>query len=404
MHKSSIPIPEQWLAQLIDSATASTALAVGVFAHDGTLLYANPGMRHLLRSQSDHLADVTQRLVKPSFGTVRDASPADQPIYEGWLTFGDIELPYQSVRGRIWRDATNGDRLLIIAEHDVTELARTNREITALNGQISNLQRDLTRINAEIKNKNAELAETIQHLRQLDEFKNEIIGIAAHDLRNPTASIYTVSHYLLDERFAVPATEQQSMLHDILEQAQYMLRLLDDLLNVSQIESGHLTLELDDLALPAFIETTIKRHNQLAARKDTHVVVERAPGTGTYIFADPMRLRQVMDNLIDNAVKYSPPNSTIMLSVDAQPSGWRISITDQGPGLSPEEQSRLFQPFGRARSQPTGGERSTGLGLAISRRIITEHGGTIGVDSIVGQGSTFWFTLPDEPPQQENNI
>ena len=115
--------------------------------------------------------------------------------------------------------------------------------------------------------------------------------------------------------------------------------------------------------------------------------------------ADPHRLRQVIDNLISNAIKFSPPGSTVQVSAQRMPSGWRINVQDEGPGVTPSDRERLFQDFARLSARPTGGEKSTGLGLAITRRVVEAHNGQIGVDSEPGHGANFWFTLPDQAPR-----
>ncbi len=113
------------------------------------------------------------------------------------------------------------------------------------------------------------------------------------------------------------------------------------------------------------------------------------------VYADPLRLRQVIDNLVSNAVKYSPPGSVVRVGLQRLDQGWRIAVQDQGPGLTLTDRQRLFQDFARLSARPTGGEKSVGLGLAIVRRIVEAHGGQVGADSEPGQGAVFWFTLPD---------
>jgi signal transduction histidine kinase len=171
-----------------------------------------------------------------------------------------------------------------------------------------------------------------------------------------------------------------------------MLDLLNDLLDVTQIEMGELRLKVTSLQIDRFLEQSVGLHTQTARSKGTTVVLKDAPNAT--VIADPMRLRQVMDNLLTNAVKFSPPGSTVQVSAQQEGSGWRINVQDEGPGIPEEERGKLFQDFGRLSNRPTGGEKSTGLGLAIARRIVNAHGGQIGVDSLPGHGSVFWFTLP----------
>ncbi|MBN1120893.1 MAG: GAF domain-containing protein [Anaerolineae bacterium] len=231
-----------------------------------------------------------------------------------------------------------------------------------------------------------------KELEKLNELKNTFLGIAAHDLRNPLSTILLASEMLVDDTFEIDENEQKMLLGDIQLQTNYMLKLIDDLLDVTMIESGKLDLDLEPLDLPDFLISAVKRHARLAAAKDISITYQ--PGDPADILADSRRLRQVIDNLLSNAVKYSPPGSRITVHARVDGRMCWIGVTDEGPGIKPEESPQLFEYFSRASSRPTGGEKSTGLGLAISRRVIDAHGGKIGFESEVGRGSTFWFTLP----------
>jgi signal transduction histidine kinase len=232
-----------------------------------------------------------------------------------------------------------------------------------------------------------------EELQRLNEMKNRFLGMAAHDLRSPIGNIYTASNLMLLPDMDFSPEETHRFLTDIFEQTVYMLGLLDDLLDISQIESGKVNLLKEPVCARTFLEDVIARHNKLASAKNTHVVLDFvAEGE---VMADRLRLRQIMDNLLSNASKYSPPGSTIRVRAFNTPSRWRIEVLDEGPGITPEDRARLFQDFARLSAQPTGDEKSTGLGLAITRRVVEAHGGKIGVDSEPGHGATFWFTLPN---------
>jgi len=231
-----------------------------------------------------------------------------------------------------------------------------------------------------------------QELLRLSEMKNNFLGIATHDLRSPIGTIHMAVTFLRDSYSLLSDQERQTILEDMMKQSSYMLDLLDDLLDVTRIESGKLDLHLELIDLPDFLAESVQRHDRMATPKGTQVLLDSAP-PGT-ISADRLRLRQVMDNLISNAVKFSPAGSTVRVYAEQLDSEWRISVQDEGPGIPPEERELLFQDFSRLSARPTGGERSTGLGLAITRRVIEAHGGQIDVDSIPGQSATFWFTLP----------
>ena len=250
------------------------------------------------------------------------------------------------------------------------------------------------RLASELRTQEAAVQKQNEQLRNLNELKDSFLGMAAHDLRNPIGYIQTVSSYLTEVLPDYPMEDVSSILSDILKQTQHMLTLIDDLLDVTRIESGKLMLRPESVDLRRFLTEAVERHGRMASAKGTQVLLEDVqPGEG---IADPERLRQVMDNLISNAVKYSPPGSTVRVAASREENGWRVSVQDEGPGITERDRPRLFQDFARLSARPTGGEKSVGLGLAITRRVIEAHGGQIGADSQPGQGATFWFTLPDK--------
>jgi signal transduction histidine kinase len=252
---------------------------------------------------------------------------------------------------------------------------------------------ELARQKEKFEQQNQRLRDLNEELRRANALKNTFLGIAAHDLRNPINNIRMSAQLLTEPGIELPREEYAVFLGDIDSQADYMLGLINDLLDVSQIESGRLVLNLETVDLPRFLEDTAHRHAALAASKGTHVLLEEVPPG--QVRADPIRLRQIVDNLVSNAVKYSPQRSVVRVRAFRTDGMWRIEVEDEGPGIKPEEQDNLFEWFGRIESsKPTGNEQSTGLGLAITRRAVEAHGGEVGVESEVGRGSTFWFTVP----------
>jgi signal transduction histidine kinase len=231
-----------------------------------------------------------------------------------------------------------------------------------------------------------------KELRRLNEMKNTFLGVAAHDLRSPLGTIQMAMGLLGDPEMQLSAEEIGHIAHSAQRQTRHMLALIEDLLDVAQIEAGRLELDPDPIDVAPFLAEVVLRHNALAEDKGTQVTLQAvAPGL---VIADPHRLRQVMDNLISNAVKYSPAASTVCVRAAQQADCWRISVSDEGPGITPDDRPHLFEEFARLSARPTGGETSTGLGLAITQRIVEAHGGQIDVDSEPGHGATFWFTLP----------
>lgn len=173
-----------------------------------------------------------------------------------------------------------------------------------------------------------------------------------------------------------------------------MLALLNDLLDITAIESGRLTLRPQAVQIPGLIERISKLNRYLAERKEITLITDLMPDLPTAIL-DPGRIEQVLNNLLSNAFKYSHSGTTVSLSVrmiaDQQV---EFSVSDQGQGIPADEIDKLFGEFQRISTRPTGDEPSTGLGLSICRRIVELHGGSISVESSVGTGSRFFFRIP----------
>ena len=257
---------------------------------------------------------------------------------------------------------------------------------------VSSLQ-DTMATNAKLEQSRTELEVQNSKLAALNNEKNRFIGMASHDLRNPLGVIMGYSEFLLDPDMQFGEAEKRDMLQTIASTSQFMLRLVEDLLNVAHIESGQLNLEQRPIDVVQLVRANAMLNQVLAQAKRTTISVH-ADLPSREVWLDRAKIEQVLNNLVTNAVKYSPPGSTVDVHVGEGGGEVTISVTDRGPGIPEGERGKLFQPFQRTSVKTTGGESSTGLGLLIARRIVEGHGGRIWVDSEVGRGSTFAFTLP----------
>lgn len=231
-----------------------------------------------------------------------------------------------------------------------------------------------------------------KRMRELNEIKNKFLGIAAHDLRNPLASINGISEMLLSGDMGEINAEQKEFIEMILQSGKHMLGLVNDLLDISVIESGKLTLNRSKGSLKKLIEERLLFNRYLADKKDMPLILDLADLPE--ISFDKEKISQVFDNYFTNAVKYSPQGSEIYITLSENDSMQTLSVKDNGQGLSKEDQQKLFGEFQKLSSRPTGGEKSTGLGLAIVRKIVEAHDGTVNVESELGEGSVFSFLLP----------
>jgi signal transduction histidine kinase len=262
---------------------------------------------------------------------------------------------------------------------------------------IAQLQRD--EAFKALRESQRQLLQTNTTLLSLNQQLNEFVGVAAHDLRNPLGVVLGFTKYLMRDA-TTPFTEQQrNFLSTIQSSAEFMLRLVNDLLDVAKIEAGELRLHLQPTNLCSIVETNIKLNRILAKEKRIEIAFHCAPTTPP-IMADPHRIEQVLNNLMMNAIKFSYPNTRIDVKVGVTGGNITLAVCDQGQGIPPEELNTLFLPFGVTSVRGTSGEKSTGLGLMIAKKVVDAHGGHISVESIPGKGSTFLVTFPLETRTQ----
>jgi signal transduction histidine kinase len=232
-----------------------------------------------------------------------------------------------------------------------------------------------------------------EELERLNQEKNHLLGMAAHDLRNPLGNILILSDFVLDGSKEKLTDDQQSFLAMIKQASMYMMGLINNILDVSKIESGKLELKPKLADIRNIIESNLNLNVHLASKKN--IELERdLPTDDVIAMVDGSYIDQVLNNLISNAVKFSESDTKIIVRLEKSGNDCLISVIDQGPGIPEHELGRLFKFFSRTSVQTTQGEYSTGLGLAISRKIVEAHGGSISVESTRGVGSVFSFRLP----------
>jgi two-component system phosphate regulon sensor histidine kinase PhoR len=232
----------------------------------------------------------------------------------------------------------------------------------------------------------------ITELRKLERVRRDFVANVSHELRTPLTAIQGFSETLLAGAIDDPQNRVR-FLEIILEHSKRLARLTDDLLMLSKMDADRLNLEISRLSVSQFVESCVETTQRPAAEKKLRISVhlpERMPD----IAADRQRLAEILQNLLDNAIQYTPPGGQIMVSASADGDEVTISVSDTGIGIPQADQPRIFERFYRvdvARSREVGG---TGLGLAIAKHLVEVHGGRIWVDSEVGQGSQFHFTVP----------
>jgi signal transduction histidine kinase len=237
-----------------------------------------------------------------------------------------------------------------------------------------------------------ELAASNERLTHLNNEKNEFMGIAAHDLKNPLSVIVGSAELLKTTKEPAKIDKMVSL---IASAAMRMRELVTNLLDANAIEQGKFTSNIERCNLRTLVEQSVDHNQPSAERKN--IAIRVGTSDGLWAKADRAATLQILDNLISNAVKYSPPNTTIHVHTLPEKDSILVSVRDEGPGISEPDQKKMFQKFTRLTARPTGGESSTGLGLSIVKRLAEAMSGSIQCQSVVGFGATFMLRLPVWP-------
>ena len=248
------------------------------------------------------------------------------------------------------------------------------------------------RTHLELKHARDTIVRYGQELSRLNEEKNEFMGIAAHDLRSPLGTIQGFSDLLLEDP-EMGREEQEDFTRRISDTAKRMSEMVQNLLDANRIERGEMKLNLAPTELSAPLGGVVEAYRPRAAAKQqsVHLQNEASPVT---VLVDPSVLVQVLENLVSNAVKYSPPGKDIFVRLKKLPDAVRCEVQDEGPGLSAEDQKKLFGKFARLSAKPTGGEHATGLGLSIVKKMVEAMNGQVWCESEPGRGALFIVQFP----------
>lgn len=265
----------------------------------------------------------------------------------------------------------------------------------------------------DISTRNKELADALARLEELNRDKTELMGIVAHDLKNPMGAIQTISDMMIHQGSEFSKEEHDDFLQLINDAATRALDLIKMLLSLEAMEQGSVTIECEVLEIATIIEALVHHYKPIAEQKSIRLHLEQP--TSLSAFIESQTLHQVLDNLLSNAIKYSPLNKNVWIKVSTRlepkylpepdqivlmPNSVYIIVEDEGPGFTESDKSSLFGKFARLSAQPTGGESSTGLGLSIVKRYVEAMKGNIWLISEVNQGAAFVVSLPQNAPPQ----
>ncbi|MFN8359165.1 MAG: tetratricopeptide repeat-containing sensor histidine kinase [Candidatus Kapaibacterium sp.] len=284
--------------------------------------------------------------------------------------------------------------------HDIEK--EVNSEESLRLAQRLAIQHDLALIQREqdiLREKNAELNELNQELELKNEQllllnveKNEFLGIASHDLKNPLSAITMIANALATDTTSLSYDEIREMAEDISASSKRMYQLIINLLDINKIEQGNMFAEKEVFSVADYTHRAIEHHRPAALGKNIGITVDIIDAQ---MEASPLIYTQILDNLISNAVKFSQTGTAVHVRMLLRnETTIQIRVQDQGPGLTEDDKSKLFKKFSKLSARPTGGELSTGLGLSIVKKLVESMNGTIWCESTIGEGATFVVEFP----------
>ena len=291
---------------------------------------------------------------------------------------------------------------LLLSDSVVVPLRKTQRRLATIaagdfSGHVEVPNRDeIGALAADVNRMSDELQRLYRELETASRHKSDFLATMSHELRTPLNAIIGFSEVLHEQMFGELNERQLAYVDDVLEAGKHLLSLINDVLDLAKIEAGSMELELSEVAIPEVLRSAVSMHSERASRGGFELSLTTEPEEIT-ISADGRRVRQIVFNLVSNAVKFTPAEGRVDVSARLDDGQVEIAVADTGPGIAPEELETIFEEF----KQATDGKRAegTGLGLPLSRKLVELHGGRLWVESAAGNGSTFRFTLPVGPTE-----
>jgi signal transduction histidine kinase len=330
----------------------------------------------------------------PLFVVARDGKhELRNPAAEALVKSAEFKDGFPEKLAEKLREVLESKNHYIPTSYDVAVLVRADREDRFYLPRILSIGDELTGFGGA-----ALILQDITKFRLLDDAKGNLVGTVSHELKTPLTSLRMAIYLLLEQQVGPLSEAQRDLVETARDDADRLLRILNDLLDLTRLESGVARLNRRKVEVEGMLFEMVREMKGIVEAAEQKVVTEKAESI-TSIYADPERLRHVFVNLLTNASKYSPPGGVITLYAKPKADGLvQFGVRDQGPGIPVEDTQRVFEKFYRVPGQT---KKGAGLGLAIAREIVVAHGGTIGCAPVPSGGSDFFFSIPEKQPDDE---
>ena len=337
----------------------------------------------LLGLSVDHLVPASMRSGHAQHRAAYAKRPNTRPMGTG------LELQGQRKDGSLFPveislspNWIEGSLHVIASVRDITERKAVENRIQALREQYT----------AELTMKNEQLEARNREVEQANRLKNEFLASMSHELRTPLHTIIGFSELLAEQLEGPLGEKQQRFVGHILQDARHLLELINEILDISKIESGRLELKRESFDFSQCVEEVLAGIRHQAATKN--ITLENKNRFQSSLYADRLRVKEILYNLLSNAVKFTPEGGRVWVEGSSEAGTLRVSVCDTGIGIPEQEHPSIFEKFYQVGDASGGTREGTGLGLPITKHLVELHGGTISVESRPGQGSSFRLTFP----------
>jgi len=376
---------DKWLDELKLSVLENGSLCIALFSDSGKLIFANKTMKALFIIPGKP----SDNILNPSFEKLAGFKSKTSLVYKGFLTLGNFSSINTSILVRVFR---KDDEILIIGGVDTRQLSQQNETMHNLNREISNLQRLLIKEKSSLEQILRQLNQANIELKEANATKDKFFSIIAHDLKNPFNALIGFSEILMENQKNMEPQEVDELIQMLNNASHQAYKLLEDLLMWSKAQQGKIAFIPQKIIVSDIFDEIQSNLENVAAKKS--IFIKFDDSTDTVLYADSNMLKTILRNLISNAIKFSSRGSEVRVQIEKEDEFARITVSDNGTGISEINLDRLWQLSGQFTTKGTENEEGTGLGLVLCKEFVDKHGGKIWAESKLGKGSNFMFTIP----------
>lgn len=383
LQQEVLSIFSDWSVEINKTIAKSNSICIALLSTNKELIFSNTAFDSLVNK------DPIKSFINPTFEQILIMESSTNLIFDGFLTVGDFNAINTSIVAQIFR---KNDKILVIGGVDTNQLIKQNNIVHILNRDIGNLQRDLLKKTHTLEHTLKELNKSNAELKLINTTKDKLFSIIAHDLRSPFNGIIGFSDLLINEIKEMSIADVEKFVGIINSSAKNSLTLLDNLLNWAKTQTGQIKHKPQLLQLSTIIQHTIETSSTVVKLKN--ITLTHHQPISIELLTDENMVRTVLRNLISNAIKFTQVGGIINISAHTINKNVVVTVSDNGVGMSEETSSKLFDISTNITTVGTENEKGSGLGLVLCKEFVVKLGGDIWVESKVGIGSEFKFTLP----------